>query len=97
MKKLYLLLIAAMAFVACDNKEPAPESSLKLLGDQSTELHFEGWADFESITFDAPVNWMIIIDDNSEWFKVTPLYGEATITARQSARVALQSLRVTSA
>ena len=77
MKKLYLLLIAAMAFVACDNKEPAPESSLKLLGDQSTELHFEGWADFESITFDAPVNWMIIIDDNAEWFKVTPLYGEA--------------------
>ncbi len=77
MKKLYLLLIAAMAFVACDNKEPAPKSGLKLLGEQATELHFEGWAETESIAFHSPVNWMIIVDDNAEWFEVTPLYGEA--------------------
>ena len=48
MKRLYLLLIVAMAFVACDSKEPAvkPQQGLKLHGDQTTELNFEGWEDF---------------------------------------------------
>ena len=79
MKRLLLLLVAAMAFVACDNKEPAPEQQqgLKLLGDQATELSFEGWADSVTITFNSPVNWMVEMDEAIEWFKVSPMFGGA--------------------
>ena len=77
MKRLFLLLIVAIGFVACDTKEPTAKNSLKLLGDQATELHFEGWAASESIAFSAPVNWMIDINESVDWFKVSPLYGEA--------------------
>lgn len=77
MKKFYFLLIAAMAFVACDTKEPTPSQSLKLLGEGTTELNFEGWADEVSITFSSPVNWMIEMDESIDWFTVTPPYGVA--------------------
>ena len=78
MKRLLLLLVTAMAFVACENKEPVPhEQGLKLHGDQVTELNFEGWADSMSITFTSPVNWMIEMDENIEWFTVSPMFGGA--------------------
>ena len=77
MKKFYFLLIAAMAFVACDTKEPTPNQSLKLLGEDTTELNFQGWADEVSITFSSPVNWMIEKDEDIDWFTVTPPYGVA--------------------
>lgn len=78
MKKFYLLFIAAIAFMACENKEPAPQNQgLKLLGDQTTELSFEGLADFESVTFSSPVNWMVDMDESIEWFKVSPMFGGA--------------------
>ena len=77
MKKFYFLLIVAMAFVACDTKEPTPSQSLKLLGEGATELNFEGWADEVSIPFSSPVNWMIEMDESIDWFTVTPPYGVA--------------------
>lgn len=78
MKKFYLLFIAAIAFMACENKEPAPQNQgLKLLGDQTTEFSFEGLADFESVTFSSPVNWMVDMDESIEWFKVSPMFGGA--------------------
>ena len=79
MKRLYLLLIVAMAFVACDSKEPAvkPQQGLKLHGDQTTELNFEGWEDFQVVAFTSPVNWMVQMDESIDWFEVSPMYGEA--------------------
>ena len=78
MRKFYLLLIAAMAFVACDTKEPAPQQhGLKLLGDQSTVLTFEGIADSKTITFSSPLNWMVEMDESIEWFTVSPMFGGA--------------------
>lgn len=77
MRKFCLLLVAAIAFVACDTKEPTPQEGLKLLGDQTTELHFEGFASSENITFYAPVNWMIEMNEDIEWFKLSPMYGGA--------------------
>ena len=74
MKKLYTLLLVALAFVACDTKEPEANNRLKLIGDQPTELSFEGFEDFEYITFSSPVNWMVEMDENTEWFKVSPMY-----------------------
>ena len=83
MKKLYTLLLVVLALMACDRKEPETTNGLKLIDDQSKELQFDGWAASESISFYAPVNWMISIAENAEWFSVTPAYGpagEQTIT-----------------
>ena len=78
MRKLYLLLITALLVAACDNKEPQPAvQGLRLVGEQSTELLFDGWSDSAEITFSSPINWMITTSDTSEWFKVSPLYGGA--------------------
>ena len=77
MRKLYLLLIAALAFAACDTKEPASKQGLKLVGDQPTEFSFDGLADCEYITFTSPVNWMVELEENVEWFKLSPMYGGA--------------------
>lgn len=77
MRKLYLLLIAALAFAACEKKVAEESVGLSLLGDQASELSFEGWADSKTVSFQAPVNWMVMMDESIEWFKVSPLYGEA--------------------
>ena len=83
MKKLYTLLLVVLALVACDTEEPEVNNGLKLIGDHSSQLEFDGWADTKNISFSAPVNWMISIAENAEWFTVTPAYGpagEQTIT-----------------
>ena len=77
MKKLYTLLLVALAFVACDTKEPEATNGLKLIGDQSTELSFEGIADDITITFSSPVNWMVEMEESIEWFQVSPMFGGA--------------------
>ena len=49
----------------------------KLLAGQTAELEFEGWADTKSISFSAPVNWMIEKGADTDWFTVSPAYGGA--------------------
>lgn len=79
MKRLFLLLAVTMVMVACGSKEPAsqPEQGLQLLGDQTTELNFDGFADSQSVVFTAPMNWMVEMEETTEWFKVSPMFGGA--------------------
>lgn len=77
MKRLCMLLIAVLTLVACGEKEPVQQDALKLLGDQASELRFQGWANSEGVVFHAPVNWMVMMDESIDWFVVKPMYGEA--------------------
>ena len=72
-----MLLIAVFTLVACGEKEPVQKNVLQLLGDQVAELNFQGWANSEGVVFHAPMNWMVMMDENIDWFTVTPMYGEA--------------------
>lgn len=77
MKKLNLFLLFCVLFAACTKQPVENKAGICLADGQSSEIVFEGFASSESVNLIANVNWMVQIDEEIEWFEVTPLYGDA--------------------
>lgn len=76
MKRIYLLFLLTLLFSACQKPVEQLEG-LRLADGQSSEIVFDGFASTQSISFVSDYVWMIGIEEECDWFEVSPMYGQA--------------------